>query len=173
MAISHADHDHPNTPGARAKCRKAMSVQPHDASTGTTPTKKVQYDVDPRPGYQPNRTKPRAASKSVKKPGTYIRTIGDLADVPRMLAYGARLAWANEWLVRVGDPFKDDEAHIEIDGTVARVTLMWRVSNPEGVSAIRIRNYNSSVSTKVSDIQTAVAMAGDPEVWDQYGNPVA
>ena len=41
MAISHADHNHPNTPTARAACRKFM------AGTGKAPAKAPKVKVSP------------------------------------------------------------------------------------------------------------------------------
>jgi hypothetical protein len=131
MAISHKDHDHPNTPAARAQCRKAM------AASGTPMKKSAERElaeaagiVKPATvwaGIKPmgrNATKAKPSTKNVKKPGTRLRTIGDLPDVPRMLAYGCRLAWAQDWEVKVGEQFNDLEARIVIAAPAGEIALV-------------------------------------------------
>lgn len=188
MAISHKDHDHPNTPAARAACRKA--IERGDGPKGgvklnadlANPVRKLAESagiVKPATvwaGVKPKgrgATKVKASSKNLKRPGTQLRTIGDLPDVPRMLAYGCRLAWANDWEVRVGDSFNDNEARIVIDGTHAEIALVWKPSVPDGVWGVFVRNRKSSVTNRIGDVQTAFALAADESVWDATGNLVA
>lgn len=176
MAISHADHNHPNTPAARAACRKAMAKGDMILDLATGDRKPAQMTVVPRKrgdggvvkGLQA--TSPKTAGGNLKKPGTHLRTIGDLADVPRMLAHGVRMAWAADWDVVVGQPFNDTEARITIKGDQADIALVWRPSLPEGVWGIFIRNWNSSVTFKVNSIQEAFDAAADIEAWDEFGN---
>jgi hypothetical protein len=160
MAISHAGHDHPNTTAARTACRKAMAVQPHDASTGTTPVPKPAK-VKSITTIGGKRRTPVAATGNIKKPRTQLRTIGDLPDVPRMLAYGARLAWANDWPVYVGTPFNDTEARIEIHAPAGEISLVWRPSLPNGVWGVFWRPGYNSITHRVDSIQGAFAMAAD------------
>jgi hypothetical protein len=176
MAISHADHDHPNTPAARAKCRREMDnthtpyVNPmRELVTGTThetmenvegDRKPVKMTVVPRKRGDGGVVKGMQAAKPTKRSGTRIRTIGDLPDVPRMLAYCAKLAWAEGWEVRVGEPFNDNEAHLVITGPVAEITAIWRVNLPNGIWALHMRKLGSSKgSGKASSALEAIEMA--------------
>ncbi len=190
MPISHAGHDHPATPAARAACRKAMAKLINDGSTMHESFATSRADQAKRMGKPaemtvvPRRrgdggvvkghkaTSPKASSRNTKKPNTVLRTIGDLPDVPRMLAYGVRLAWANEWEARVGDPFNDTEARIVVTGPVAEIALVWRPSLPDGVWGVFVRNWDSSVTHRIGDVQTAFALAGDAESWTSTGTPI-
>lgn len=180
MAMSHKDHNHPNTPQARAACRKAMAKAGTDSGLvldlnggGIRP---AQMTVVPRKRGDGGvvkgmkATAPKASGKNLKKPGTHLRTIGDLADVPRMLAHGVRTAWTEDWDVVVGEPFNDTEARIVIKGDEADIALVWRPSLPEGVWGVFIRNWNSSVTFKVNSIQEAFEAAKDKGAWDEFGN---
>jgi hypothetical protein len=100
-----------------------------------------------------------AAVKAHKKPGTPLRNIGDLPDVPRMLAHAARIAWSKAWVVVVGDRFNDTEARIVVYGPKAEISLIWRVSLPHGVWGISVRPFDSSVAHKVGDVDSAFRMA--------------
>ena len=171
MAINHKDHDHPNTPAARAACRKAMAAgeTPMSATDGVTPAEDAAtWHVVPR------RTKraPKAPSGNLKRPGTRLRTIGDLPDVPRMLAYGARLAWAAGYEVKIGEQFNDTEARIVIAGDKAEIALVWKPSLPDGVWGIFVRNWNSSRTFKVTNVQEAFEVAATDGAWDLHGNLV-
>lgn len=167
MAISHADHDHPNTPAARAACRKQMSVQPHDASTGTTPVARpAKMTVVPRTRGDGGvvkglkNTKPKAATKTLKRENTRIKSVSDLADMPQMLAYAVKLAWAADLAVVAGHPFNDQEAHIVIQGSVAHITCMWRVSQPHGIYDMHVRPVDSSRGAgRATSAQQAVDIA--------------
>jgi hypothetical protein len=177
MAINHADHDHANTPAARAKCRKAMASDVVRLDTGTDPStgeSGSEFVRKPRTvigGVVPKKgPKGLRGSNNLKKPGTHLRTIGDLPDVPRMLAYGARLAWANDWEVVVGEPFNDNEARILIGGKVAQVSMVWRPSVPDGVWGIFVRHTHSSVTHKVASVQEAFELAATDDAWDIHGN---
>lgn len=159
MAISHADHDHPNTPAARAKCRKEMAK-------GTTPpaTKPATWHVKPK-GKQPV-----ALSKNVKRTNTLIKNVADLADVPRALAHGIREAWARDLDVRVGDRFREDEARITIQAELGEIALVWKANNVHGVNAIWVRNWDSSKAFKVNSVAEAFIVTEDREMWDEHGN---
>jgi hypothetical protein len=183
MAINHADHDHPNTPAARAKCRKRMGngQAPLNASAERTLAeaagivkKATQMTVVPRKRGDGGvvRGMKAAGPGNLKKPGTHLRTIGDLPDVPRMLAYGARLGWAADWDVIVGEPFNDTEARITIKGDQADIAMVWRPSMPDGVWGVFIRNWNSSKTYRVSSVQEAFDAAATQDAWDHHGNYV-
>lgn len=178
MAINHAGHDHPATPAARAACRKRMSngQSPRDESAeralaGITTTP-AQMTVVPRTrgdgGVVRGAKRAKPSTVNVKRTNTQIKSIGDLADVPRMLAYGVRLAWANEWTVRVGEQFNDTERRIVIDGPVAEIALVWRPSLPDGVWGVFVRK--TSITHRVSDVQTAFAMAANADAWTDGGH---
>lgn len=184
MAISHADHDHPNTPAARAKCRAAMAKDgaPLKVSgeralaesaglvkpTKMTVVPRTRGDGGVVKGLKA--TKPHAAFGNVKKPGTVLRGIGDLPDVPRMLAYGARMAWGLDWEVRVGEQFNDNEARIVIKAPACEIAMVWKPSLPEGVWGIFVRNWNSSRTFRVDSVQYAFEVAATGEAWDKHGN---
>lgn len=166
MAISHADHDHPNTPAARAACRKrlANSQSPLDAPTeralNTPPT---TWHVKPK-------SKQPAALKNAKRENTRIKDRSDLADVPHALVHGIEEAWARDLDVLVGDKFRDDEARIVIKGELCQISLVWKVGNPHGVWAIWVRNWDSSKGFKVSSVAEAFTISEDRDLWDEYGN---
>lgn len=143
MAISHKDHNHPNTPAARAACRKAIAGGGGDPrvtrieSDGSS----ARMTVVPRRRGDGGVVKATKAAdpRNVKRPGTHLRNIGDLPDVPAMLAYCARLAWAEGWEVTTGHKFNEDEATILIHGPKAEITAIWRVSQPNGIWALHLR----------------------------------
>jgi hypothetical protein len=153
MAISHADHDHPNTPAARAACRKQMGRGDVPLTGNPVPAGGVAGRMAAALTVVPRRRgdggvvrgMKAAAPKTLKKPNTKIKNIGDLTDMPQMLAYAVRLAWQHDDLqVVVGDPFNDHEANIVIKGPAAHITCIWRVSQPNGIYAMRIRPVDSS-----------------------------
>jgi hypothetical protein len=110
-------------------------------------------------------TTPTAALKTTKRSNTRIKSIGDLADMPQMLAYAVRLAWEDDTLeVVAGHPFNDSEANVIIKGPAAHITLMWKVTNPNGISAMRIRPVDSSVCAgDATSAQQAVDIAAGRE----------
>jgi hypothetical protein len=180
MAVSHADHDHPNTPAARAKCRRELD------STHTAYENPVRKLAEGAGLVKPTQTVvPRtrgdggvvrgmkaAAPRTLKRENTRIKAIGDLADMPRMMAYGVRLAWAADLVVRVGDRFRDDEARVVIEGRLANVSLVWKVANPHGISAIWIKNHDNSKQWKVDSVQHALELIESDDAWDAHGNLV-
>lgn len=179
MAISHKDHDHPNTPAARAACRKAMASSIEIGATPDTIAaafnkKPAQVTVVPRKRGDGGVVKgmQAAAPKNVKRPNTLIKADHDLADVPRMLAYGVRLAWAADWDVKVGDRFNENEARIEIHGDLGIVSLVWRDKRPDGIYAIWVRNFDSSKQFKVDSVQHALELVEHDATaaWDEFGN---
>lgn len=150
MAVSHKDHNHPNTPAARAACRKTMAINAEGGFTAVQKrivdgaVKAAQMTVVPRRRGDGGVVKGLKAAM-LKRPNTRIKNIGDLADMPQMLAYAVRLAWAHPDLeVVVGDPFNDQEANVVIKGPAAYITCVWRVSQPNGIYAMRIRPVDSS-----------------------------
>lgn len=186
MAISHADHDHPNTPAARAACRKRMTDgrSPLNASAeralggigrvisdadearldgalvdGVHPRRAAKITVAKSPGTKGLREAAEAV-KTRKRENAKITTIGDLADMPKMLAYAVRLAWAADLEVVTGAPFNDTEANIVIKGPAAHITCIWRSAQPHGIYAMRIRPVDSSKGAgEATSAQQAVDIA--------------
>lgn len=183
MAISHADHSHPNTPAARARCRKELGLSTKTVTVNLTPERKLaeqagivkpaQMAVVPRKrgdGGVVKGTK-AAAPKNVKRKNALIRHIHDLADMPKILAYGVKLAWAADLEVRVGDRFREDEARVVINADKGEIALVWKDKNLHGLTAIWVRNWDSSVQYKVDSVQYALEIcAHDSDAWDEYGN---
>jgi hypothetical protein len=97
-------------------------------------------------------------SENLKRPGTQLRTIGDLPDVPRMLVYGIKMAWSLDYPVRVGERFNDNEARIVIDAPTGEIALVWRPSLPDGVWGIFFRAGYGSVTSRVESVQEAFEM---------------
>lgn len=153
MAMSHADCDHPRTPAGRAACRKAGG--------GATTTRDRQRTALEGARKELATTRRRkAVSANVKRPGTRLRTIGDLPDVPRMLAHGCRIAWDYGWNVKVGYDFNDTEKRIVIQGTHAEVALVWRPSLPDGVWGVFVRPWDSSITHRIeAGVDHAMRMA--------------
>lgn len=179
MAISHADHDHENTPAARAKCRArlASGKSPLDGPTerALNPVRKLAEDAGlvkktPAWNVKPKGKVPAALSKNVKRANTLIKTVADMADVPRALVHGIREAWARDLDVRVGDRFREDEARVIIQAELGEIALVWKVTNVHGVHAIFVRNNDSSRTFKVNSIAEAFAVMEDRDMWDEFGN---
>lgn len=178
MAISHRDHDHPNTPAARAMCRKAMAINSEGGLSAVQKrivdgaVKAAQIHVVPRKRGDGGVVRGMVAAKPLKRAGTFLRADHDLADVPRMLAYGCRLAWAIDWDVKVGERFNENEARIEIHGDLGIVSLVWRDKRPDGIWGIWVRNHDSSKSFKVESVQEAISLVNhdSTEAWDEFGN---
>lgn len=193
MAISHADHNHPNTPAARAACRKRIGngQSPLDASAeralGTVKVsaeralaesaglvKAPQMTVVPRKRGDGGVVKgmKAAAPKNTKRANSLIKNESDMGDVPHALAHGIREAWARDLDVRVGDRFRDDEARIVIQNEVGEIALVWKVTNPHGVHAIFVRNFDSSRTFKVNSVRQAFEVTETWDAWDVHGNLV-
>jgi hypothetical protein len=180
MPISHADHDHPNSPAARAACRKRLAAgqSPMNASAeralaeAAGVVKAAQITVVPRKRGDGGVVQgmKAAAPKNVKRTNTLIKEEYDLADVPRMLAYGVRMAWSLDLDVRVGDRFTEDEKRLVIQHEVAEIALVWRDKRPDGIWAIFVRNWDSSRTFKVDSVQYAFEVAGSWDAWDEHRN---
>ncbi len=142
MAISHAGHDHPATPAARAACRKAMAgsapavgVVLKDGSRGT-------MTVAPRRG--------RKAAGPDMKPRA-LRNEGDLAfGVPHEFSNAIRMAWTLGWTVRTGDPYNDTEKRVLITSPAGELALVYKSANP-GVWGVFWRPVGSSVTSRLMD----------------------
>lgn len=147
MAVNHADHDHPATPKARAACRALLAAtgttNPHDAidvpagKRGDGRRKVINAAKavrGPRPG------------KSAKKPGSYIRTDADMADVPRVFGPAIRVAWTHDdWAVVVGTPYNEAERNIRIATPTGEITMAWKTANPDGIHGVWWRAKGTSV----------------------------
>lgn len=177
MAISHADHDHPNTPAARGACRKAMAKgTTHQTTENVTGDRKpAKMTVVPRTrdaggvvkGMQA--TDPRPAARRLKVSGVKLTRIGDLADVPAVLATEVRRAWKLDWTVQAGSPFNDDERRIVITGPKAEIGLVW---DSNGRTGTFVRNHNSSVTHRLDTPDEAFDAADTDDAWDGHGNYV-
>jgi len=177
MAMSHADCDHPRTPAGRAACRRrGILVNGHRKIIAThhplcsSPAGHNTAGC-PVPAGTPAvvTTLPKgrrsAGSVDVKRPGTRLRTIGDLPDVPRMLAHGCRIAWDHEWPVKVGHQFNDDEKRIVIDGDVCEVALVWKPSLPHGVWGVFVRK--TSITHRIdAGVEHAMRIAAGEEPFE-------
>jgi hypothetical protein len=123
MAIDHSAHDHPATPAARAACRKMMAAMETAASGGTI----VTTGTKARPavgavrlvGVEPRRARRVATVNGgapVAERRRFIRTEGDMADVPHVFSSAIRHAWVQDgWTVRYGNPYNNTEKRIVID----------------------------------------------------------
>lgn len=168
MAISHADHDHPNTPAARAACRKAAATTVNAGLVLGNPSNPPKMTVVPRTrgdggvvkGLQA--TAPKTADKRLKVSGTMIRRTGDLADVPVELAAAIRQAWTWEWDVQVGDRFTDAERRIVITGVVGTVSLVW---DHNGRTAVFVRSDSSSITHRVDSYEDGMTFAASADAW--------
>ena len=178
MAISHKDHNHPNTPAARAKCRKAMEKTgaPVKVSAERVLAEGAGLVKPAKMTVVPRRRGDRGVVqglKDAKRPNTLIKDISDLADVPHILAYGIRMAWALDLDVKVGTPFNDAEKRVVVQADKAEIAFVWRVANPNGMHAVFVRNWDSSKTFKVASVQQAFEVsAHDADCWDAYGNLV-
>ena len=107
----------------------------------------------------------KARTGDLKRPGTRLRTIGDLPDVPRMLAHGCRIAWDHDWEVKVGHQFNDNEKRIVIDGDVCEVSLVWRPSLPDGVWGVFVRK--TSITHRIdAGVEHAMRIAAGEEPFE-------
>lgn len=151
MGISHADHDHPATPAARAACRRAMG--------GNVPEKGSEKPAAGRKRRAGTSGHPRG----LKRSGTTLRAIHDLADVPHVFGNVIRLAWDREYQVTVGEQFTEGDRRVVIHASHGEVSLVWRESNPTGVNGVFFRPYNSSLTQKVSTVNGALRLAEGEE----------
>lgn len=109
MAISHADHDHPATPAARAACRKSMASGASVGPVKATGTVRL-VGVEPRRARRVNGAAPVAERRR------FIRDEGDMPGVPHVFSAAIRHAWHQDgWDVQHGNPYNDTEKRIVID----------------------------------------------------------
>lgn len=160
MAMSHETCSHPRTPAGRAACRKAGGPGAAAGSTPNPPKTAKKAAVTPTPTVPTPRT-PKAASKALKRSGTQIRTVADMADVPQAFSSAIKSAHDLGWVVRVGEPYREDERRIEIFGTHGTITLVWSTANPNGLQAFSFRPKDSSVSTRTVSVSAAFVLAHD------------
>jgi hypothetical protein len=170
MAISHKDHDHPNTPAARAACRKATAKLPDANPKVTAAVENHQANKKAAAWHVKAKGKQPAALKNNKRTNSLIKNRSDLGDVPHGLVHGIEEAWARDLDVRVGDKFRDDEARVVIQADLCEIALVWKVTNPHGVSAIWVRNWDSSKQFKVTSVAEAFSVSETRDLWDEYGN---
>lgn len=187
MAMSHANCTHPRTPAGRAACRKLGGP---GAAAAATPIPAIMSDEDKATraevlvdGVHPSRsfkrsrkatgtptptnttpTPRKAGSMALKRSGTQLRTVADMADVPHVFANAIKEAWNLKWVVRVGEPFNDTERRVEVFGTHGVITLVWSNTNPSDVGVF-FRPANSSVISRVKTgkVSDGFVMAHDGE----------
>lgn len=165
MAMSHANCGHPRTPAARAACRKAGGSTPHPdalASSVVTSTETVEAARRIRATNPTPRTR-KARTGDLKRPGTQLRTIGDLADVPTVFTPAIKSAWDRNWIVRVGDQFNESERRVELFGTWGVMSVVWKVANPNGVNGVFFRPSDSSITKRINGVNTALRLAAGEE----------
>lgn len=146
MAINHNGHDHPATPAGRAACRKAMAA-------GTTPAPakpgKAKITVLPKGGRKPIPAKGvqgpdgDMAAEGWRVRGTAIPQDSKLLGVPAYVAEAIKLAWSNDWYVRVGDLWgKSGKSVVIVNGDrddsvpTRELGIGW---NSTGIKAVFIR----------------------------------
>lgn len=155
MAISHADHDHPNTPAARAACRKAMN-------RGTTHETVENVTGDRKPAKMtvvPRRKGDGGVVKGMKAAGLerFLKVPSDIpVDCPQPLHFAITRAWENGWDVIEGYKLNDMENRILIAGTVAQVSIVW---NAAGFFGVFTRRLDSSITRRADSVQAAMAIA--------------
>lgn len=176
MAISHADHDHPNTPAARAACRKAMAINAEGGLSAVQArlvdgavTKAAKVTVVPRTRGDGGVVKGMIAAQpvvkgtKVKAYETPIRTAGDLpADIPPHLVRTIEAAWEAGLPVVKGMRLNDAETRILIGGKLAQVALVF---NGAANSGVFVRSLTSSVTHRVDSGPQALALASGDEDW--------
>lgn len=147
MAISHADHDHPATPAARAACRKAMAG-------GCTDPKLAIDGVRERRG--PVRLVGVAKANGRGFRAFAIRNEGDLADgVPHVFSGAIRKAWDMGWDVRSAHPYNDTEKRVEVKSDHGTVTLVYKAGN-ERVWGVFWRAHNETITHRIEAAEVGI-----------------
>lgn len=175
MAISHADHDHPNTPAARAACRKLLATgtthQTVENSSGDRKPAKWTVVPSARSKATADRLAARASNlglgptiRAMKAAaGTMIKTPGDVpANFPASLMYAITTAWDRGYGVVRGYALNDAEERILIGGTVAQVSIVW---DADGRTGMFVRHLSSSVSHRADSAQAAMGLAAGDDTW--------
>ena len=162
MGMSHADCNHPRTPAGRRACRDNRRAELFHEDAIRIRVLDAGQPVVAR--NTPRRVR-KAPSVQLKRPGTRLRTIGDLPDVPRMLAHGCRIAWDLGWDVVVGPQFNDDEKRILTNGPVAELALVWKPSTPDGVWGVFVRKHGHPITHRVESIDHAFRLASGDDDW--------
>ena len=173
MGMSHTECSHDRTPAGRAACRKQQAEwraaingeSLHDEGIldagqpdAARKTRKRSTLTDPT-----NRPR-KSASGALKRPGTFLRTIGDLADVPHRLAYVVREAWTRDgWNVRVGHEYNENERRIEILAPYGVISLVWRTSTPDGIWGVFWRNTGNSITRRIDNVNQAMRLGAGEE----------
>lgn len=171
MAISHKDHNHPNTPAARAACRKQMAkgegvITPSSRSKATADRLAAKASRSGLAGIAvvPRRRGDGGVVKGMKAAaGKMIKTPGDLpANLPPSMVNAISIAWREGCGVVDGYRLNDDESRILIGGTVAQVSLVW---DANGRSGAFVRKLSSSVTHRCDSPEQAMAYALGDEDW--------
>ena len=151
MAISHTDHDHANTPAARAKCRKALMADTEAGLRGSAPLK------------------PKGPVRLVgvaKANGTGFRAFaindeGDLANaVPHVFSGANRKAWEMGWTVRSAHPYNDTEKRVEVKSPHGTMSLVWKERSPNAVWGVFFRPVNTSITSRIEAAEVGLVNEG-------------
>lgn len=168
MAISHADHNHPNTPAARAACRKALNGRPDANATVTAAVENHRANkTAAKLTVVPRRRGDGGVVKGLKaadpRGEVRILTAGDLpSDIPSAHVLTIARAWEKGWTVILGERLKEDQTRILIGGDMVQVSLVW---NAEGRSGVFVRAASSSITHRVDSGPQAIALACGEEEW--------
>lgn len=165
MAISHADHDHPNTPAARAACRKAMGATGAPVGAVRKLAEQAGIVKPAKMTVVPRKRGDGGVVKGMKDAGPerFLRVPSDIpVDCPAPLHFAITRAWENGWDVIEGYKLNDMENRILIAGTIAQVSVVW---NAAGFSAIFIRRLDSSVTHRADSAQAAMGLAAGDDDW--------
>lgn len=147
MAISHAGHDHPATPAARAACRKAMG--------GTAPA------PAPKKPVGPIRLVGVAKANGTGFRAFVINNEGDLAaEVPHVFSGAIREAWSKGWKVTSAHPYNDTEKRVEITSDRGTVALVYKAANPNGVWGVFWRATNETITHRITDAPVGIVAEG-------------
>jgi hypothetical protein len=160
---SHAGHDHPATPAARAACRRAGGA-PVVSSRCTCINGALGQ---PHAADCPEATveAPQRPAKAVKRSGgtrdhtgRAIRNTGDLGAlaVPHVFGSVIRWAWGQGMEVHTGNTYNDDQRTVVIVSTHGYLTLTWRSARPDGVHAVSYRPGGTPVWTQLPTVNEGI-----------------
>lgn len=137
---SHAGHDHPATPAARAACRRTGGAQ-----------------VAPKATVEATQRPTKATARATRTRDTVRRVIASTGDlgglaVPHAFSSVIRWAWDRGLEVRTGDIYTDDQRSVTITSDHGWLTLTWRSTQPNGVHAVSYRPRGTSVATQLPTV---------------------
>src|SRR5687768_2343416 len=145
MGMSHESCDHPRTPAGRAACRKSGG----SGAAAPKPAGKARLvGVEPLSARGKVRRGPRVDQPSSRTRG--IRAEHDLVDVPHVFSNIIRASWSAGYEVQTGHPYNLDQRRIIISSDRGWLTLVWRSSQPFGITLAQWRPKGTSIAkTKI------------------------